>query len=175
MARYQKTLFIESGGIRTLSVTSKSTPQWGFRVNHRLINYIDSVDTKANCRHLKYLPVKVGLCGRCLSEFIDWRYSQSYWYFRPRFVNCCSPPLLSGLTLPPPPLPSVNKCTVYTYAVCKEGVWNMGYGSHKDKHLPQSPFKGQFFRWRHYALPSMGPIFLRCTRTMYVVPGADQL
>ncbi len=31
---------------------------------HGLINYID---TKANWRHLKKLPVK-GLCGRCLSE-----------------------------------------------------------------------------------------------------------
>jgi hypothetical protein len=24
-----------------------------------------------------------GLCGRCLSEFTDWRYSQSCWYFDP--------------------------------------------------------------------------------------------
>jgi hypothetical protein len=35
--------------------------------NHGLINYMD---TKAKCRHLKNLTVK-GLCGWCLSEFID--------------------------------------------------------------------------------------------------------
>jgi hypothetical protein len=60
--------------------------------HHGLINYID---TKAKCRYLKKWSVK-GLCGRCLSEFIDWRYSQSCWYFRPSFVNCCPSPLLSG-------------------------------------------------------------------------------
>jgi hypothetical protein len=32
-----------------------------------------NIDTKAKCLHLKYCPVK-GLCGRCFSEFIDWRY-----------------------------------------------------------------------------------------------------
>ncbi len=47
------------------------------RWEHGLINYID---TKAKCRHLKYGPVQE-LRGRCLSEFIDWRYSQSCWYF----------------------------------------------------------------------------------------------
>ncbi len=26
------------------------------------------------------------LCGRCLAEFIDLRHSQSFWYFRPRFL-----------------------------------------------------------------------------------------
>ncbi len=62
-------------------------------------------------------PVK-RLCSRCLSEFIDWRYSQSCWYFRPSFVNCCPSPLLSGSTLP---LPCVNKYTEYTYSVCKGG------------------------------------------------------
>jgi hypothetical protein len=30
------------------------------------------LDTKAKIRQLKHRPVK-GLCGRCLSEFIDWR------------------------------------------------------------------------------------------------------
>jgi hypothetical protein len=51
---------------------------------HILTNYID---TKAKCRHQnKNGPLK-GLCGRCSS--IDWSYSQSCWYFRPSFVNCC--------------------------------------------------------------------------------------
>ena len=35
---------------------------------------------------------------------IDWRYSQSCWYFRPSFVNCCPSNLLSGSTLLPPSL-----------------------------------------------------------------------
>ncbi len=35
-------------------------------------------------------------------------------------------PLLSGSTLPPPPLPCVNKYTVYTYTVCSgEGVYGV--------------------------------------------------
>jgi hypothetical protein len=55
-------------------------------IMHGLINYIDAI---AKCRHLKNGPVK-WLCGSCLSEFIDWRYSQSCWYFRPSVVNCCS-------------------------------------------------------------------------------------
>jgi hypothetical protein len=38
-------------------------------------------------------------------------------------------------------------------------VW--GYGPQTDKHLPQNPFTGQFFRWRHFAMPSTRLIFLR--------------
>ncbi len=34
-----------------------------------------------------------------------------------------------------------------------------------DKHLPLSPFTGQFFRWRHLALTSMSLIFLRVLPT----------
>jgi hypothetical protein len=64
---------------------------------HGLINY---KDTKAKCRHLKNLPVK-GLCGKRLSEFIDWRYIPSCWFFLPSIVNCCSSNLLSGSTPPP--------------------------------------------------------------------------
>ncbi len=64
-------------------------------------------------------------------------------FFWPSFVNCCPSPLLSGLTLPPSPLPSVNKYTVYMCTVCKGGIW--GSGPQTDKHLLQSPFTGQFF------------------------------
>jgi hypothetical protein len=32
---------------------------------------------------------------------------------------------------------------------------------YSDKHLPQIPFKGQFFRWRHFAMTTMSLIFLR--------------
>ncbi len=60
------------------------------------------IDTKAKCLYLNKLT---WLCGRCLLEFIDWKrtYSQSCWYFRPSFVNCCPSSLSSNSTLPPPP------------------------------------------------------------------------
>ncbi len=97
--------------------------------------------------HLKNLPVK-GLCGRCLSEFKDWR----CWYFRPSFVNCCPSPLLSGSTLSPiHPFPVwISVHTVKTYTVCKGGRVR-GYG----------PLRVNFFRWQHFALPSMSLLFLR--------------
>jgi hypothetical protein len=34
----------------------------------------------------------------CLSEFIYRRYTQSCWYFRPSFVNCCPSPLFVWTT-----------------------------------------------------------------------------
>ncbi len=89
------------------------------------------VDTKAKCRHLKKITCKGTL---------DWRCSQSRWYFRPSFVNCCPLPF-SLVQLSPLPLPCVNKFTVY---------------------LQQSSFTGNFFRWRYFALPAMSLIFLRC-------------
>ncbi len=88
---------------------------------HGLINYRD---TKTKCRHLKKLTVKV-LCGRCLLEFVDWRYSQSCWYFRPSFVNYCPSNLLSG-SLPPPLHPCVKvQCikTVSGWEGVGAGVW----------------------------------------------------
>ncbi len=67
---------------------------------------IKCVDTTAKCRHSKSLHVN-RLCGRCISKFIDCRYSQSCWYFWPSFVNCCPSHLLSGSSLPPPPPPPI--------------------------------------------------------------------
>ncbi len=63
------------------------------------------------------LPVHVKGWGRCLSEFIDWRYSHSCWYFRLSFVNCCPSKLFSRSTLPPP----VPKYNIYT-----DSVWGGG-------------------------------------------------
>ncbi len=60
-----------------------------------------------------------GLGGRCLSEFIDWTQFQSFQYFRPSFVNCCTFNLLSGSTSPFPPLPCVNRYIVHKYTMCK--------------------------------------------------------
>jgi hypothetical protein len=47
-------------------------------------------------------------------ECIDWRYSQSCWYFRPSFVNYCPSNLPSVSPLPPP---SQSQSTVYTDSV----------------------------------------------------------
>jgi hypothetical protein len=64
-----------------------------------------------------------GLCDRCLSEFIDWRYSQSCWYFCPSLAPLTFS--LVQLSLPSP-LPYVNKYTVYTHTVLKGGGGGMG-------------------------------------------------
>ncbi len=76
---------------------------------HVLINYEDE---KTKCR----------LCW-CLIQFIDWRYSQSSWYFRPSFVNYCPSNLLSGLPLPPlPSFPSFPKSSRVQTVCGWEGV-----------------------------------------------------
>ncbi len=80
---------------------------------HGLTNYKDTKNKMSSSKN--NLTVN-RLRGRCLLEFIDWRYSQSCWYFRPSFVNCCPFNLLSGWTFIPPHC--VNKYTVYTYTVC---------------------------------------------------------
>ncbi len=97
----------------------------------------------------------------CLIELVDWRYGQSCWYFRPALwtINALTFSLASS---PPSPLPCVNKYTVqYThYTVC-----NGRGGGPRQIHMPQSPFKVplhvNFFRWQHFALPSISLIFLR--------------
>jgi hypothetical protein len=88
---------------------------------HGLITHIH---TKVKCRPQNILTCK-RLCGRFLSEFIDWKHSQSCWYFRPSFENCCPSNLLSGSTLPPLPPSLVCLCqsTVYT-----DIVWLGGGG-----------------------------------------------
>ena len=93
---------------------------------HGLIN---NIDTKAKCCHLKKFYLQKGLCGRCLSEFIDWIYSQSCWYFR-----LCPSNLLSGSNLPPPP--SLCVSTLHKYRRLGEEA--------SDRQTPA--FTGQFFR-----------------------------
>jgi hypothetical protein len=85
---------------------------------HGLINYID---TKAKCRHLKHWPVK-GLGGRCLSEFIDWRYIVSHvGIFDPALWTVA--PLTFSLVHSPPPSPLPCVKVQYIQTVCGwEGV-----------------------------------------------------
>ncbi len=86
---------------------------WGDSLKHGLINYID---TKAKCCHLKKLTCKGTLRQVFLRVYMDWRYSQSCWYFLPSFANC-APLTFSLVQLSPSPLPCVNRYNVYTYTV----------------------------------------------------------
>jgi hypothetical protein len=126
---------------------------------HGLINYID---TKEKCCHIKNWPVK-RLCGRCLSDFIHWRYSQSCRYFRPCFANCCPSNLLSVSTLPPSPLPCVNIIILFTRIQCvSKRVGGYGVlGRRQINTCRKVPLLVNFFRWRHFSLSSMSFIFLR--------------
>jgi len=75
---------------------------------HGLINY---KDTKYKC-HLSCRVI----------EFIDWRYSQSYSYFRPSFVNYCPSILFSCSPLPThPPLPMSK------HSICRQCVAGRGW------------------------------------------------
>jgi hypothetical protein len=78
---------------------------------HGLISY---KDTKIKCRHLKKLTCKGTLRQLFIRVYINWRYSQSCWYFRSSFVNYCTSDLFSG-SPSPPPLPSVK--VQYIHAV----------------------------------------------------------
>ncbi len=97
-----------------------------------------------------------GLCGRCLSEFLFWRYSPSCRYFRPSFVNCCTSLLLSGSTHPPS-LP-VRISILYTRIHCVRGGWASGPQINTCRKVP---LQVNFFRWRNFELPSMNLISLR--------------
>ncbi len=124
--------------------------------DHGLIKY---VDTKAKGRHKKNDLYRDFAAGVYLSEFIDCRYSQSCWYFRPSFVNCCPSNLLSVSISPHPPFPCENKYTVYTYTVCGGGYGVLGL--RQINTFRKVPLQVNFFRWRHFALFSMSLIFLR--------------
>ncbi len=60
--------------------------------------------TKAKCRHLKNLNCKGTLRQVFIRELIDWRYSQSCWYFRPALWTAAplpfSPVQVSPLQIP---------------------------------------------------------------------------
>jgi hypothetical protein len=62
----------------------------------------------------------------CLLEFIDWRYCQSCWYFRPSFVNYSPPNLLSGSPSPLPPSLCHITHTDSVWLGGDEGVWGGG-------------------------------------------------
>ncbi len=79
----------------------------------------------------------------CLIEVIDWKYSQSCWYFRP-FLWTSAPLNFSLVHLPHSPPSCVWISTgVHVLIQCVRGG---GSGPQTDKHLPPSTFTGQFLR-----------------------------
>ncbi len=106
---------------------------------------------KQNVVIQKYWHVKC-LCGRCLLEFIDWRYSQSCWYLRPSFVKCCPSDLLSGSTLHP----STPYLCEY---VCGGGGYGV-LGLRQINTCRKVPLQVNFYMTT-FALPSMNLVFLR--------------
>ncbi len=98
---------------------------------HGLINY---TDIKAKCRYT---------LRQVFIRFFRLEIRQSCWYFRFSFVNCCPSNLLYGSTFPFPPLLFVNNFTVYTYTMCKGGIWGSGLQTPAAKSL----YGSIFLRW----------------------------
>jgi hypothetical protein len=125
--------------------SKKSIPVWNYFMHEQFYGW-KNIPNK-DFWHWKYFLLlqnfQIFATAPYLITFIDWRCSQSCWYCRPSLTNCCPSNLLSGSTLPLPPLPSpvpyLNKYIVHTYTVCKGRVW--GSGPQTDKHLPQSPLQ----------------------------------
>ncbi len=127
-------------------------PRWQ-QLNHRMIRLMEG---NAKCCHLKKLTCKgtlqlvfIGVYRLEIAIFLS---SLSFGIFT---LLWCPSHRFSGSTPPLPPFPVwISILHVYTYTVCKgEGVGFLSLQT--DKHLPQSPFKGNFFRWRHFAFVSI--------------------
>ncbi len=101
---------------------------------------INSIDNKADCRHLKKLNCKGTLRQGVYQNLYTGEAVSHIGIFDPAVWTVA---LLTFSLVQLPPLPCVNKYTVYTYTVCKGGEW--GSGPQTDKQLPQSSFTGQFF------------------------------
>ncbi len=117
------------------------------------MNYID---TKVKCRHLNIMACK-GILGQVFIIVYRLEIWTVMLVFRSSFVNCC-PSNLSGSSIPRPPfLVWISIGTVYTYTVCKRGV----LGLRQIYTCRKVPLRVSYFRWQHFALPSMSLIFLR--------------
>ncbi len=112
-----------------------------------------------------------GTVSRIFLKIMPWSeiwwlcFSYSHWYpgYKLSFVELLPLQPSFWFNSPHLPLPCVNKYTVYTYTVCKgEGFGVLGL--RQIKHL----YRSIFFRWRHFALPSLSLIFLRLI-SMYTI------
>ncbi len=82
----------------------------------------------------KKLTCKETFRGRCSSEFINWRYSQSCWYFRPSL----------WINSPPSPFP-VWISILYTRIQCVCGGGGMGFWASDRKRPAAKYFYGSIF------------------------------
>ncbi len=96
----------------------------------------------------------------CLIEFLDWRYSQSCWYFRPFWWT--SAPLTFSLVDPHPPTPLPVCVSTGVYTVFIQCVPERR-GPQTDKHLPPNPCTvyRSIFKKR-------GPLSLYCSYLVHV-------
>ncbi len=112
---------------------------WSSVSHHGLINYID---TKAKC-HIKILTCKVTLRQVCIRV-----YRLEIPSVMLVLTQLCEVLLLQPslwFTLPPPtPFPALISVQ-FTRMQCVRGGRVWGSGRQTNKHLPQSPFTGQFF------------------------------
>ncbi len=105
-------------------------------------------DTKAKCSHLKKITCKGTLRQMFISVYRLEKHSVMLEFFQLSFVSCCHSTFSVVHLAPLTPFP-VWLSIQYTPIRCVK----VGMGSleerwpQKDKHLPQSPFTGQFFRW----------------------------
>jgi hypothetical protein len=107
--------------------------------NHGLIIF---KDTKAKC-HKKFTCK--GTLLQVLGEFRDWRYEVSH-------VGIFDPALWTVAPL------TFSLVQLSSY-LCPSCVWDLGL-----RHINtcrKAPLVVNFFRWRHFALPSRSLIFLR--------------
>ncbi len=84
---------------------------------HGLMNHID---TKAKCLDLKLLTFK-GTLRKMFIRVYRLEVQSVMLVFSNQLCELLPYNLLSGSIIPPP-LPCVNKFTVYTYTVCKGGI-----------------------------------------------------
>ncbi len=126
-------------------------PMWGIKPKHlvrcRFRHTAPWTNYQSKFRHLTKLTCKVTLRQVVIRVYRLDIHSQSCWYFRPSFVNCCPSNPLSVSTIRPFPVWISILYTVYTRI-------------QTNKHLPQSPLTDQFFVCRHFTLPSVSLIFL---------------
>ncbi len=110
------------------------------------------IESKAKCRHLLKLA-----CKRTLRQVFIRVYRLEIQTVMLVFSTqlCELLVLLPSLWFNSPPFP-VWISILYTRIQCVRGGGCMGAsGPLTDKHLPQIPFTGQFFIWRHFALLSI--------------------
>ncbi len=106
----------------------------------------------------------------CLIEFIDWRYSQSCWYFRQRLSN-----LLTDSSTLHTPLPCVNKYRgTCIHTVCNRGRGSGIGGLRQINTSRQVPEKSTFRAWclYRYLVHGQKAVYLCAAPGLHASPSA---